>query len=46
MMKDLDPKSSWIDKEMARKKRKQIPLCRKCHMEHHAIRNKNHKCAI
>jgi group II intron reverse transcriptase/maturase len=35
MMKDLNPKSNEIDKIMARKNRKQIPLCRKCHMEYH-----------
>lgn len=35
MMKDLNPKISIVDKIMVRKNRKQIPLCRKCHMEHH-----------
>jgi group II intron reverse transcriptase/maturase len=40
MMKDLNPKSNLIDKIMARKNRKQIPLCRKCHMEYH---NNTHK---
>lgn len=35
MMKDLNPKSNEINKIMARKNRKQIPLCRKCHMTHH-----------
>lgn len=35
MMKDLNPKARYIDKIMARKNRKQIPLCRKCHIEYH-----------
>lgn len=35
MMKDLNPKARLIDKIMARKNRKQIPLCRVCHMKHH-----------
>lgn len=35
MMKDLNPKANAIDKIMAKKNRKQIPLCRACHMEHH-----------
>ena len=35
MMKDLNPKANEIDKIMARKNRKQIPLCRICHMSHH-----------
>jgi group II intron reverse transcriptase/maturase len=34
-LKDLNPKLSEIDRLMASKKRKQIPLCRKCHIEHH-----------
>ena len=36
MMKDLNPKVNKVDKIMAEKRRKQIPLCRKCHVEHHA----------
>lgn len=36
MMKDLNPKASPVDKIMARRNRKQIPLCRSCHMEHHS----------
>jgi len=36
MLKDLNPKANPVDKIMAAKRRKQIPLCRKCHMEHHA----------
>jgi len=44
MMKDLNPKANVVDKIMARKQRKQIPLCRECHMEHHNSQNKsNHK---
>lgn len=35
MMKDLNPKLSKIDALMAKNNRKQIPLCRSCHMEHH-----------
>lgn len=35
MMKDLNPKAREIDRIMARINRKQIPLCRECHMEHH-----------
>jgi len=35
MLKDLNPKANVIDKIMAKKRRKQIPLCRECHMEHH-----------
>lgn len=35
MMRDLNPKANEIDKIMARKNRKQIPLCRECHMKHH-----------
>jgi hypothetical protein len=38
MMKDLNPKANAIDKIMAGKNRKQIPLCRQCHMEHHSKR--------
>jgi Type II intron maturase len=34
-MKDLNPKARYIDKIMARKNRKQVPLCRKCHIEYH-----------
>jgi hypothetical protein len=35
MLKDLNPKANYIDKIMAEKRRKQIPLCRECHMNHH-----------
>lgn len=34
-MKDLNPKVSKIDALMAKRRRKQIALCRVCHMEHH-----------
>lgn len=34
-MKDLNPKLNSLDKLMARRRRKQIPLCRICHMEYH-----------
>ena len=32
---DLNPKLSEIDRIMVAKRRKQIPLCRPCHMDHH-----------
>ena len=35
MTKDLNPKLNKVDALMAKRRRKQIPLCRKCHMEHH-----------
>lgn len=38
MMKDLNPKANKVDKIMALKTRKQIPLCRECHTEHHRNR--------
>ena len=38
MMKDLDS-SKWADRQLAKANRKQIPLCRKCHMEHHKTRH-------
>jgi hypothetical protein len=34
-MKDLKPNKSWVDKLMMKAKRKQIPLCRVCHMKKH-----------
>lgn len=34
-MKDLNPKLSKIDALMAKRRRKQIALCRECHMKHH-----------
>jgi hypothetical protein len=34
-MKDINPKLSLLDKLMVRRQRKQIPLCRKCHMDYH-----------
>jgi hypothetical protein len=34
-MKDLNPKLNYLDKLMVRRRRKQIPVCRECHMEHH-----------
>ena len=37
-MKYLNPNLSLIDKLMIKRKRKQIPLCRECHMKYH---NKN-----
>lgn len=38
-MKDLNPKLSHIDKIMVRMNRKQIPLCRKCHVSRHTSNN-------
>jgi hypothetical protein len=34
-MKDLDPKISGVDRLMIRANRKQIPLCRPCHLKYH-----------
>jgi hypothetical protein len=34
-MKDLNPKLNYLDKLMVRRHRKQIPLCRGCHMAYH-----------
>lgn len=34
-LKDLNPKLSLIDKLMATRRRKQIALCRECHMKRH-----------
>nr|AVR57658.1 hypothetical protein [Halamphora calidilacuna] len=34
-LKDIDPRKSLPDKLMMRKKRKQIPLCRSCHLSLH-----------
>ena len=34
-LKDIDPKKSLAEKLMMRKKRKQIPLCRSCHLSLH-----------
>lgn len=39
MMKDLDPKKSQIDRLMIKRRRKQIPLCRNCHMSYHGGNN-------
>jgi hypothetical protein len=35
LLSALNPKMSAIDKLMAKRRRKQIPLCRLCHLEHH-----------
>lgn len=43
MMKDLNPKANLVDKIMARRNRKQIPLCRKCHVERHRQISKSSK---
>lgn len=36
MMKNLNPTLNDLDKLMVKAKRKQIPLCRKCHMDYHS----------
>jgi hypothetical protein len=36
MMKNLSPKTKSLDALMARANRKQVPLCRNCHMKYHA----------
>jgi group II intron reverse transcriptase/maturase len=41
-MSDLNPKINTIDRLMVRAHRKQIPLCRKCHMnKHHNTKKKS-----
>lgn len=40
MLKDLNPSISKIDHLMAKRRRKQIPLCRNCHMNHHSKNSK------
>lgn len=42
-MADLNPKLSEVDRIMIRARRKQIPLCRPCHMETHRISTLNRK---
>lgn len=42
-MKDLNPSLGLVDRLMIRQKRKQIPLCRECHMSYHRESNKNTK---
>ena len=34
-MSELNPKVSEIDRIMIKAHRKQVPLCRACHLEHH-----------
>lgn len=38
MLKDLNPQARVADKLMAKARRKQIPLCRDCHMKHHHLK--------
>ncbi|RKF65805.1 putative 91 kDa protein in cob intron [Erysiphe neolycopersici] len=40
MMKDANPKLSKVDEIMVKANRKQIPLCRRCHMERHTLNKK------
>lgn len=40
---DLNPKLSEVDRIMAKHRRKQIPLCRTCHMNHHIQSTKSRK---
>lgn len=42
MMKDLYPKISLVDRLMAKRRRKQIPLCRYCHVKHHSKAGKEY----
>jgi hypothetical protein len=35
LLSDLNPKMSEVDKLMAKRRRKQISLCRSCHLDHH-----------
>jgi len=42
-MKDLNPDLGLVDRLMIRQKRKQIPLCRECHMSYHRESNKTLK---
>jgi len=35
LLKDLNPKLSEIDRLMSKRRRKQIALCRSCHLNHH-----------
>jgi hypothetical protein len=47
MMKDLNPKLNKIDALMAKRNRKQIPLCRTCHLAyHHKGEGKNHNMQL
>jgi len=34
-LKDLNPKLGDVDRRMAKIRRKQIPLCRQCHLKYH-----------
>lgn len=42
-MKDLNPKLDTLDRLMVRRRRKQIPLCRECHMAYHRRKTKINK---
>lgn len=47
MMKDLNPKLNKIDALMAKRNRRQIPLCRTCHLAyHHKGEGKNHNMQL
>lgn len=39
-LKDLNPKLDYLDSLMVKRNRKQIPLCRECHMEYHRKQTK------
>jgi hypothetical protein len=41
-LKDLNSKLSKIDALMAKRQRKQIALCKKCHMNHHGSSKNKH----
>ena len=42
-LKDLNPKLNKVDELMAKRRRKQIPLCRKCHIVHHHPKSDAHQ---
>jgi len=40
-MKDIKHKTSTLDYLMAKRNRKQIPVCRDCHMKYHNGKKEN-----
>lgn len=42
-LKDLNPKLSKIDALMAANRRKQIPVCRTCHLDIHSSKSRTKK---
>lgn len=43
LLKDLNQELNKIDELMAKRRRKQIPLCRECHMKHNSKGNLSRK---